>query len=120
MPDEEPEESKKQRPVLTNQERQALNAALIRFSACGRCSMFLAAYRLHYDDSVLQTAVKNIEGGWLALPWDPAIRELINKSYGCRIDVESFHFESFCPECHGLFVYSEPDSGQPQRLLLKM
>ena len=118
--DQGPEESKKQRPVLSSREKRALNDALTRFTCCGRCSLFLATYRLSHDDFVLQTAVNNIAGGWLALPWDPGMRGLINKSYGCRIDLESYHFESCCPECHGLFVYSEPDAGQPFSLRIKM
>ena len=118
--DQAPKEIAKRRSVFTGQDKQALNDALIRFTSCGRCSLFLAAYRLNYDDADLQTAVNNIDGGWLALPWDPNIRELIIKSYGCRIDVEGYHFESCCPECHTPFVFSEPDTGQPYTILFKM
>jgi len=118
--DQAPENINKQRPVLTSQEKRALNDALIRFTCCGRCSLFLASYRLSHDDSVMQTAVKNIEGGWLALPWGPGMRSLISKSYGCQIDVESYHFESCCPECRSLFVYSEPDSDETLSLRIKM
>ena len=118
--DQAPKEIAKRRSVFTDRDKQALNDALIRFTSCGRCSLFIAAYRLNYDDADLQTAVNNIDGGWLTLPWDPDIRELIIKSYGCHIDVEGYHFESCCPECHTPFVYSEPNTGQPYTLRIKM
>lgn len=120
QPDQAPKEIVKRRSVFTGRDKQALNDALTRFTSCGRCSLFLAAYRLNYDDADLQTAVNNIDGGWLTLPWDPSIRELINKSYGCRVDVEGYHFESRCPECYVPFVYSEPDTGQPYTLRIKV
>ncbi len=118
--DQAPKEIVKRRTVLSNREKRALNEALIRFTSCGLCSLFLAAYRLNHDDSVMQTAVNNIVGGWLTLPSDLTSRGLINKCYGCRIDVEAYHFESCCPECHKLFVYLEPDTDQPNMLQIKM
>ena len=118
--DQESKEIVKRRTVFTGRDKQALNDALTRFTSCGRCSLFLAAYRLNYDDAELQSAVNNIDGGWLTLPWDPSIRELINKTFGCRVDVEGYHFESCCPECHLPFIYSEPDSGQSYTLRIKM
>ena len=93
--DQAPEKIEKTRTVFTGREKKALNNALTRFTSCGRCSLFLAAYSLNHDDVELQTAVNNIDNGWLILPWDPSIRELISKSYGCRIDVEAYHFESW-------------------------
>ncbi len=118
--DQTPEEIIKRRIVFTGQDKQALNDALARFTSCGRCSLFLAAYRLNYDDLDMQTAVNKIDGGWLTLPWEPKLRELITKSYGCRIDVDGYHFESCCPECHTPFIYSEPDAGQPYTFRIKM
>ena len=118
--DQAPKEIVKQRFVLSGREKRALDEALTRFTSCGRCSLFLAAYRLNFDDRVMQTAVNNIAGGWLALPTDPTIPGLIKKCYGCRIDVEAYYFESCCPECRGPFVYSEPDKDQPYSLQVKM
>jgi len=119
-PDQAPKEIIKSRTMFTGREKQALNNALTRFISCGRCSLFLASYRLNHDDAELQTAVNNIDDGWIILPWDLSMRALISKSYGCRIDVEAYHFESWCPDCHGPFVYSEPDNGQPYILRVKM
>jgi hypothetical protein len=97
-----------------------MSELLTRFTSCGRCSLFLAAYRLNHDDDVLDTASREIDKGWLALPWDQSVRKLINKSYGCRIDVESYHFESCCPECLGQFRYTKPEPDQPAYLLVKV
>ena len=118
--DQAPKEIVKRRSVFTGRDKQVLNDALTRFTSCGLCSLFLAAYRLNYDDADLQSAVNNIGGGWLTLPWDPSIRDLINKTYGCRVDVEGYHFESCCPDCHLPFIYLEPDTGQPYTLQIKM
>jgi hypothetical protein len=118
--DQAPKEIVKRRSVFTGRDKQALNDALTRFTSCSRCSLFLAAYRLNYDDVDLQTAVNSVDGGWLKLPWDPSIPELINKSYNCRVDIEGYHFESCCPECHVPFVYSEPDISQPFTFRIKM
>ena len=93
---------------------------LTRFTSCGRCGLFLAAYRLSHEGDVLETASREVVDGWLPLPWDQAVRNLINKSYGCHIDVESYHFESCCPECMSQFRYSEPDPDQPAYLLVKV
>lgn len=119
-PEQAPQETVKKRSVLSDRDKKALNKSLTRFTSCGRCSLFLAAYRLNHDDADLLAAVNAVDGGWLTLPWDPSMRELINKSYGCPIDVEAYHFESWCPECHGSFVYSEPEAGQPYTLRIKM
>ena len=118
--DQVPQEDIKPRVELSNKDKQILKDAFTRFTSCGRCSLFLAAYRLNHDDAELLTAVNNIEGGWLLLPWDRNLRELINKSYGCRIDVEAYYFESCCPECHGAYVYAEPENGQPNVMRVKM
>lgn len=119
-PDEALQEEIKPRVEISGRDKQILKETLIRFTSCGRCSLFLAAYRLKHDDAEIVEAVNNIKGGWLALPWDRNVRELINKSYGCRIDVEAYYFESCCPECHGTFVYSDSENDQPNSLRLRM
>lgn len=120
VPEQPPQETVNKQTLLSDRDKKELNNALTRFTSCGRCSLFLASYRLSRDDADLLTAVRNLDGGWLILPWDPSLRELINKSYGCPIDVEAYHFESWCPECHGVFVYSEPEADKPQSLRIQM
>ena len=107
---QESQEVVKPRVTISNQDKKILKESLIRFTSCGRCSLFLAAYRLNHDDAELLAAVNNINHGWLTLPWDQHIRKLIIKSFGCRIDVESYYFESCCPECHNPFTYAQPEN----------
>jgi hypothetical protein len=98
----------------------AMSDVLTRFTSCGRCSLFLAAYRIINDDQVLKTAISNSDGEWLPLPWDQVLRKLIVKSYGCRLDVDVYFFESSCPECLGKFRYLDPESDEPAFLLFKI
>ena len=73
------------------------------FVACPRCSFFLAGYRLIHDD--FAEAVEKSQGNWLDLTWNSATRNLVQKSFGCRIDQDTFHFEGVCKECRRSFVY---------------
>jgi hypothetical protein len=118
--DQAPQEETKPRIEISAKEQRYLKEKLTRFTSCGRCSLFLAAYRLNHDDAELLAAANNIENGWLSLPWHPGLRKLLNKSYGCRIDVEAYYFESCCPECHGTFVYAESEDDEPYNLQIKM
>ena len=93
---------------------------LTRFTSCGRCSLFLAAYCLDKDDQVLESAIENSDGEWLPLPWDKATPPLIAISYGCRLDADVYFFEGSCPECLGKFRYAETESNEPTFLLFKI
>lgn len=115
-----PEEAVKPRVELSGSEKRILDETLIRFTSCGRCSQFLAAYRLKHDDAELLAAVKTIENDWLPLPWDSTVRELLVKSYGCRIDMEAYYFESCCPECQSPFIVSEAENDGPYSLMMRM
>jgi hypothetical protein len=114
-----PEASK---PIVevSNKDRAFLKESLSRFTNCGRCSLFLAAYRLNHDDSELLASVREMEDEWLSLPWDSNLRSLLYKSYGCRIDLDAYYFESCCPECHTVFVYMESMEDQSDTLRFKM
>lgn len=118
--DQPAQEERKPRAKISAKDQQILKEKLSRFTGCGRCSLFLAAYRLDHDDAEMLTAVNGIENGWIELPWDQNLRELINKSYGCRIDIESYYFESCCPECHNIFIYSETEDSEHYTLRFKM
>ena len=91
----------------------------LRFASCGRCSLFLASYRLQHDPEFLK-AIDEIDAGWLTLPWNPDLRDLVQKSFGCAIDGQSYFFESTCPECQRSFSYAEPDPEQSAWFLIKM
>lgn len=97
----EPEPSKQKRRRTS----PALNQVTSWFAACGRCSFFLAGYRLISDEEMLETAVANRSKKWLTVPWSKALAELILKTYGSRIDINCYHFEGQCLECHRRFTY---------------
>lgn len=79
------------------------------FSACGRCSFFLAGYQLLDGVDNLETAVAQSESGWLSLTWNQEMCHLLNKSYGCRVDIECYYLDSTCPECNRHFVFRAAD-----------
>ncbi len=92
---------------------------LRRFNSCGRCGLFLVGYRLHHEPE-FEKAITEVEGGWLPLPWDSDMRDLVNKSYGCRTDIESYYLEGTCPECRRPFAYAEPDPEHSAWFVVKM
>ena len=92
---------------------------LLRFTSCGRCGLFLTTYRLSHNQELIE-AIEDIEADWLILPWHPGMRELVNKSYGSPVDIESYFLEGTCPECHRSFSYAEPDPEQPAWFLVKL
>lgn len=92
---------------------------MLRFQSCGRCGLFLSGYRLDHDTQFNQ-AIGEIEGDWLPLPWDADMRDLVNKSYGCRTDIETYYLEGTCPECKRAFAYAEPHPDQPAWFVVKM
>lgn len=74
------------------------------FIACPRCSFFLAGYRLLEQD--FDEAMANASTDWLDLTWNPAVRNLVRKSYGCEIDEDLQVFQGVCPECRRAFVFA--------------
>lgn len=83
----------------------ALNEVIGDFVACGRCSFFLSGYRVIHGVDNLETAAENRSGKWLHLDWNQETRNLVQKSYGGRLDVELYHYDSRCPECRRRFIY---------------
>ena len=75
------------------------------FAACGRCSFFLTGYRLIYDEDVLATAVSERSKKWLTVPWSHDAARLVHKTYGSRVDINCYHYEGQCKECHRRFTY---------------
>ena len=81
-----------------------------RFAACGRCSYFWAGYRVLCGEAGQETAVAESDSGWLDLDWHVQMPRLLYKSYGVRLDIEHFHYEGCCKECHRRFVYQAAES----------
>lgn len=92
------------------------------FAACGRCSFFLTGYQLICDDDVFDTAVSDRSKKWLTLPWSHEAARLVHKTYGSRVDINCYHYEGQCKECHRRFTYQaaiEEDKTDTFRIELK-
>jgi hypothetical protein len=91
--------------------QRAADEMVAWFAACARCSFFLAGYRIAFGLDELQTAAFDSKSGWLSLSWNNAMCKLVRKSYGNRMDLDCFHFEGCCPECHRQFTYRADENG---------
>lgn len=76
------------------------------FVACGRCSYFLAGYRAIHGRQGLEDAIAHSDGEWLTLQWNEETSRLVQKSYGCRMDMDWYLLESCCPICCRRFEVS--------------
>jgi len=101
-----PPKRKKHKKQPTNQEIARVTSW---FAACGRCSFFLAGYTVAGGEGALETAVAYRGNHWLYLNWSHAVANLVHKSYGSRVDIQSYHFEGRCQECQRRFVYDAAD-----------
>lgn len=97
------------------------NQVVTWFSACGRCSFFLTGYQIENGSYELEAATSNGNSGWLNLTWNPSMCKLVCKSYGSRLDIDCYHFDGSCPECHREFVYDASDeNGQLGRFRIEL
>jgi hypothetical protein len=121
--DEDPDPSRAKVSTLRRPRRDQVQASvaqvMARFKGCARCSLFLADYYLHHSQGEFEAAVAGSEGDRISLPWDQGMRDRIEKSYGIRIDNESYYFSLLCPECHRTLVYLEDTGERPQLLVDK-
>ena len=58
------------------------------FAGCGRCSYFLAGYRVIHGELVLEKAVSTMKINQLSLPWHYDMRSLLVNSYGIHFNVD--------------------------------
>lgn len=91
-------------------EPTAQDKVVAAFLGCGRCSFFLAGYRLIFDD--FEQAVEKSEGNYLTLSWNHAVRELVHKSYGSQIEVDAYHFQGSCKECWRAFTFQMGETAE--------
>jgi hypothetical protein len=92
------------------QDKTDLEYVISDFVACGRCSFFLAGYRIMHGDSGLDSAAADsaadeTDRDWLQLIWDAQTRRLVQDSYGNPLDVALDYLDSRCPECRRRFIY---------------
>lgn len=87
------------------------------FSACARCSFFLAGYQVEYGVDGLEEAARGSYDGWLHLEWGQGIRSLIDKSYASRLDIDCYHFDGVCPECQRRFTFVTNADQEPVKQL---
>jgi hypothetical protein len=85
----------------------AIDQVVRSFVACARCSFFLSGYRVIHDD--FSQAVENSDNEWLELTWNSDTNNLIHKSYGGRIDQDTYHYEGVCSECLRAYQFASPD-----------
>jgi hypothetical protein len=119
-PVEAPEEdttSERKRKVT----RKATDDMVAWFAACARCSYFLAGYRVEYGLEGLETVAVDSKAGWLSLSWSQSMCKLVRKSYGNRMDLDCYHYDGSCPECHRQFTYHADDNGDvPARFRIEL
>lgn len=84
-----------------------------QFTACGRCSYFWAGYKLLDQTFVAETAVNPDKPDWLMLTYSYAIRELVYKSFGNRLDLEFYYYEGCCSECQRPFIFHGGNGDAP-------
>jgi hypothetical protein len=85
-------------------------ATFLALNACPRCSYFVAGYGLIHDD--LETAVSQLDNGWIQLTGDQSTRQLVASSFGVQIDSDAHFYSGCCRECRRLFTFqqsAEPD-----------
>jgi hypothetical protein len=84
-----------------------LETVMEEFVACGRCSFFLAGYRVLHGTEALEQAAQDSDDQWLTLKWDSETRRLVQSSYGSRLDIDFYYFDGRCPECQRRYVIGE-------------
>ena len=90
------------------------------FAACGRCSYFLAGYRVLHGVENLETAVSQSPADKLDLSWNFDMRDLLTKSYGITFDIDHLHIEAVCPECGRQYNYSAGDDKKEDAFHIEM
>ena len=95
-----PQRSEQEEKQRLRAQRQVQDA----FAACVRCGYFLSDYRMLHGSEHFADVIGTSGEGWLALTWAPTLRNLIEKSYGLRIDANVEQFKGVCDYCGRVFV----------------
>ncbi|MEM7115418.1 MAG: hypothetical protein AAF614_23455 [Chloroflexota bacterium] len=110
---------KSQKPRPKGKRKKNIPPLLKQFAACGRCSFFWAGYKLideDFDERLAEPA-----NGWLTLVWNQAVRELVFKSFGNRVDLDFYHYEGCCSACQRPFIFQNAlNENTPARLRIRL
>lgn len=82
------------------------------FVACDRCSFFVAGYQILYGEAQIEEAIAASDGRWLQLLWTAQTRQLLQKSYGGRLDIALVYYDSQCPACQRRFVFEGEEEAE--------
>ena len=93
------------------QRRRAQRQVQDAFAACVRCGYFLSDYRMLHGTEHFADVVGTSGRGWLELTWAPALRRLLEKSYGLRLDANVEQFKGTCGTCGRTFVLQRQAPG---------
>lgn len=101
---------RQRRPRKPGEKPLAKKEVVDFFAGCGRCSFFLAGYRLLFTEESFDDAVAEMEDGYLILDWDQDVRNLVHRSFGVRVDVDFYQYQGRCQECGRNFLMRTADS----------
>ena len=110
---------KSQKPRPKGKRKKSMPPLLKQFAACGRCSFFWAGYKLideNFDERMAEPT-----NGWVTLLWNRAVRELVYKSFGNRVDLDFYHYEGCCSACQRPFIFQNAlNDKTPARLRIRL
>ncbi|MEM7335055.1 MAG: hypothetical protein AAF490_23460 [Chloroflexota bacterium] len=102
----DPEEDKKHK-IKARKMSYPFNKMIANFAGCGRCSYFLAGYRVLQGELVLEKAANKMKSNQLQLPWVEEMRKLLVNAFGIHFEVDYLRFNGRCPECGRPFTYKD-------------
>ena len=105
----QPRRHKKKTKRRSGKVNQAVKEVTQWFAACARCSYFLAGYHAIVGKEGLETTIMDSGDKWLTIDWDNRLRELIQKSYGGRMDIDYYQVDGTCMECKRHYIYRGED-----------
>ena len=89
---------------------KAFHSNFTFFTVLHFCGFFLSGYRARIGVNELETAISKLQDtqrDWLQLGWQHAMLELLERTYGCELPSDTYHFEHRCSECGRVIVLEE-------------
>lgn len=95
---------------LSREDRQAYERTVHRFQACGRCGYLLADCRLALGEEALQQIILAAHNDWLTIEGTEALRPLLVKAFGIRLDQGFDYYDGLCPECLRRYTFTTEET----------